>query len=281
MDDERPTSSDQATHWNGPAGEAWVEAQAVLDAMFAPFATMLVEAAAAAAGGRVLDVGCGTGGTTLAIARRLGDGGRCLGVDISAPMIAAARARAERDGVPAAFICADAARHPFEPRSVDIVVSRFGVMFFEDPVGAFANLRSAGRPGAGLAAIAWRSPAENPFMTTAERAAAPLLPEMPARPPGGPGQFAFADAERTRRILEESGWRDVEVRPIDVACALPEAELTRYVTRLGPLGRVLREADAATRDRIVATVRPAFAPFVDGETVRFTAACWMIRAEAP
>jgi len=281
MDDERPGNADQATHWNGPAGEAWVEAQPLLDTMFAPFAALLVEAAAAGPGGRVLDVGCGTGGTTLAIARRLGDTGRCLGVDISQPMIAAARARAEREGMAADFACADAESHPFEPGSVDRIVSRFGVMFFADPVRAFGNLRHATRRGGGLAAIAWRSPAENPFMTTAERAAAPLLPEMPARPPGAPGQFAFAEAAHVRGILEESGWRGVEVRPIDVVCTLPEAELMRYVTRLGALGRVLREADEATRARIVDRVRPAFAPFVDGETVRFTAACWMIGAEAP
>ena len=281
MDDERPTNSDQAAHWNGAAGEAWVEAQALLDTMFAPFAALLVEAAAAVPGGRVLDVGCGTGGTTLAIARRLGESGRCLGVDISRPMIAAARARAEHEGMPVRFECADAESHPFEPAGVDIVVSRFGVMFFEGPVHAFGNLRRATRRGGRLAAIAWRSPAENPFMTTAERAAAPLLPEMPARPPGAPGQFAFADEARVRRILEESGWRSIDVRPIDVVCALPEAELMRYVTRLGALGRVLREADEATRARIVDRVRPAFAPFVEGTEVRFTAACWMIGAEAP
>ena len=156
-------------------------------------------------GSRVLDVGCGTGSTTLAVARRLGAKGRCIGIDISEPMIAAARARAEREGTPASFIRADAQTHAFEPASFDMIISRFGVMFFDDSVRAFANLRRAARDDAELRFIAWRSAAENPFMTTAERAAAPLLPNLPARRPDAPGQFAFADRRRVYSILEESG----------------------------------------------------------------------------
>src|SRR4029453_15134155 len=139
----------------------------------------------------------------------LGANGTCTGIDISNPMIAAARARAEREGTPATFIVADAEDHPFEPASFDMFISRFGVMFFDDVVRAFANLRRAATDGAQLRFLAWRSPAENPFMTTAERAAAPLLPNVPARPPGGPGQFAFADQSRVHRFLEAGGWAQI------------------------------------------------------------------------
>jgi hypothetical protein len=154
-------------------------------------------------------------------------------------------------------------------------------MFFDDPVSAFANLRRAARPRAELVALAWRSCAENPFMTTAERAAAPFLPSIPARKPNGPGQFAFADEHKVRVILEDSGWRDIDIQPIDVACGLPEKELNHYLTRLGPLGLILQDADQATRAHITGAVRAAFDPFVQGEDVRFTAACWMVRAHAP
>ena len=231
--------------------------------------------------GRVLDVGCGTGSTTLAVARRLGAKGRCIGIDISEPMIAAARARAEREGTPASFIRADAQTHAFEPASFDMIISRFGVMFFDDSVRAFANLRRAARDDAELRFIAWRSAAENPFMTTAERAAAPLLPNLPARRPDAPGQFAFADQRRVHRILEESGWAEIDIRPIDVACTLPEKELVRYLTRLGPVGLILQEADERTRAQVIETVRAAFDPYVHGAEVRFTAACWMVGARAP
>lgn len=117
-------------------------------------------------------------------------------------------------------------------------------------------------------------------MTTAERAAAPLVPDLPPRRPGQPGQFAFADPGRVHRILAESGWSGIDLRPVDAVCTLPERELVRYFTRLGPLGMILPEADERTRARVVDTVRPAFDPFVRGEEVRFTAACWAVSARA-
>jgi hypothetical protein len=118
-------------------------------------------------------------------------------------------------------------------------------------------------------------------MTAAERAAAPLLPDIPARKSGAPGQFAFADEQRVRRILQDSGWDAIEIQPLDVSCTLPEQGLIRYVTRLGPLGLKLREVDEATRSRVVQAVRGAFEPYIDGAVVRFNAACWSVGARAP
>jgi SAM-dependent methyltransferase len=281
MDVTHQTDGEQTKLWNGPAGHAWVEMQESLDQLLQPFEDLLVDAVAAGPGGRVLDVGCGTGSTTLAVARRLGANGRCTGIDISAPMIAAARARAERERTPASFVRADAQTHAFEPASFDLIISRFGVMFFDNPVQAFGNLRRAATAGAELRFVAWRSAAENPFMTTAERAAAPLLPNLPPRQPDAPGQFAFADRRRVYAILEESGWAEIEIRPIDVACALPETALVRHLTRLGPVGLILQEADDRTRAEVIDTVRAAFDPYVHGAQVRFTAAAWMVAARAP
>jgi SAM-dependent methyltransferase len=281
MDVTQQTDDQQTALWNGLAGRAWVEAQELLDRMFKPFEDLLVGAVSAGSGGRVLDVGCGTGSTTLAVARLLGAEGRCIGIDISDPMIAAARARAERQSTPASFIRANAQIHAFEPASFDMIISRFGVMFFDDSVRAFANLRRAARDDAELRFVAWRSAAENPFMTTAERAAAPLLPNLPTRRPDAPGQFAFADRRRVYPILDESGWTEIDIRPIDVACTLPEKVLVRYLTLLGPVGLILQEADDRTRTQVIETVRAAFDPYVHGAEVRFTAACWMVSARAP
>lgn len=118
-------------------------------------------------------------------------------------------------------------------------------------------------------------------MTTAERAAAPLLPNLPTRQPNVPGQFAFADQHRVRCILEESGWFGIDMRPVDVVCILPERELVRYLTRLGPVGRALQEVDQQSRTQVIETVRAAFDPYVHGAEVRFTAACWLGSARAP
>ncbi len=281
MDAAGEANNDQTALWNGIAGQAWVDAQDVIDAMFTPIEDLLVEAVVTTPRHRVLDVGCGTGGTTLAVARALGANGRCLGIDISGPMIAAAIARAEREGSSARFIRANAQAHAFEPASFDMIISRFGVMFFDDPIRAFANLRRGTRCGAELRFVAWRSAAENPFMTVAERAAAPLLPNIPARDPSGPGQFAFADRRLVHKVLVQSGWADIEIRPIDLPCVMPEKELVRYLTRFGPVGRVLQEADEPTRARVIEIARRAFDPYVHGAEVRFTAACWTVGARAP
>jgi SAM-dependent methyltransferase len=280
MDSGRSTSDQQSTLWNSIAGNAWVELQDVIELTFEPFEKLLVDAVSAASASCVLDIGCGMGSTTLAVARCLGTNGSCVGLDISGPMIAAARARIERGRNSVTFVEDDAETHVFEPGSFDMIISRFGVMFFGDFVRAFANLRHAARNGAHLRFIAWRSAGENPFMTTAERAAAPLVTNLPAREPDAPGQFAFADQSRVQRILNQSGWTDIAIKPIDVACHFPEKELVRYFTRLGPLGRIFDRTDPTIRSALVATVTDAFEPYVHGGEVRFTAACWDVSARA-
>jgi SAM-dependent methyltransferase len=280
MSETRP-NEDQAARWNTSSGRLWVEMQDVLDRLFAPFEAMLIAEAFPREGGRVLDIGCGAGATALAMARRLGPQGLCLGVDISGPLVAAAQARADAEGLTsAAFVQADAQTHAFAPGSFDAVISRFGVMFFDDPVAAFAHVRLALRPRGQLAFAAWRSPAENPFMTAAARAAAPFLPPLPAPAPDAPGQFAFADEGRVRRILDASGWTDVAVRPVDVPSSIAEKDLMAYGTKLGPVGLALRDAKEPVLGRVTEAVREGFRPYVQDGAARFTAACWLVTARA-
>jgi hypothetical protein len=126
--------------------------------------------------------------------------------------------------------------------------------------------------------IAWRSAEDNPFMTAAEKAAAPFLPDLRPRDPNAPGQFAFGDSAKVQRILEESGWEEIEIQRLDVACSFPASELERYATKLGPVGPLIRELDEATRAQISAAIVAAFAPYVHGAEVRFNAACWVVSA---
>ncbi|WP_067563325.1 class I SAM-dependent methyltransferase [Nocardia acidivorans] len=271
---------EQSSRWNGRSGQVWVQSQGLLDQVMKPLEELLVQPVIAGSGLRILDVGCGAGATTFAAARRVGAPGSCVGVDISEPMIDAARERAADAGLPVSFLLADAQTYDFEPARFDLIMSRFGVMFFPDPVAAFTNLRAAARPGAALRLLVWRGPQDNPFMTTAERAAAPLLPDLPARVPDAPGQFGFADDQRVHGILTESGWSDIAIRPADVECAMPEDALIHYFTHFGPVGLALPEVDESTRARVIEVVRAAFEPFVRGDQVRYTAACWVIDAHA-
>lgn len=272
-------NQDQIALWNEASGRSWVELQGVLDRLLAPFGTLVVNEAFPGKGGRVLDVGCGAGATTLTMAKRLGPTGRCVGVDISGPLLTAATASATAELIgTATFIQADAQTYAFEPDSFDAVISRFGVMFFDDSEAAFTNIRRAVTNTGKLAFVAWRSPAENPFMTTARRAAEPLLPNLPTPDPTAPGQFAFADGERVRRILERSGWNDIAVSPVDVEGVIAERDLLAYVTKLGPVGVALREADDATRARVTQVVHEAFGSYIQNGMARFTMACWLVKA---
>jgi SAM-dependent methyltransferase len=274
MDEQQNVSGGELTaHWKGAGGERWVALQGLLDHVLQPFEDVLVSGVSPETG-RVLDVGCGTGSTTVAAARRTSG---CSGIDISEPMIAAARRRAERDALAVDFIVGDAQRYTFANASFDAVISRFGVMFFDDAVEAFANLHRCVTIGGALRLVVWRSADDNPFMTTAERAAAPLLPGLPVRRPDEPGQFGFADRDRVRGILEASGWAEVVIEPLDAPCTFPEDALKRYIGELGLVGRTL-EQTPHLRPRVVEAIRPAFAPYVNGAEVRFVGACWLVEA---
>ncbi|RWA77522.1 MAG: class I SAM-dependent methyltransferase [Mesorhizobium sp.] len=271
----------QAALWNDVSGKAWVELRPILDEVLAPFEGLVVDAGYPGEGGNVLDIGCGAGATTLAMARRVGNDGHCVGLDISRPLVALASERARLEKVAnASFEVGDAQAYAFESGHFDAVVSRFGVMFFDDPVAAFTNIRQAARRSGKLAFVAWRSPVENDFMTTAARAAAPFLTPAPLPDPDAPGQFAFADGAKVKQILEASGWSSIEVAKADVLCRIAEGELMTYVTRLGPLGAALRDVDQATAEKITTVLPAAFAPFVEEGEARFNAACWLVTALA-
>ncbi len=268
---------DQTQIWNGPAGRAWVEAQNVLDDMFSKIAGYLAQQAVQLGARRVLDVGCGAGATTLQIAEATGE---CLGVDISAPLIEQARQRAARSGLAAEFVLDDAQTHGFEQARFDLVTSRFGVMFFKDPVAAFANLLGATRPGGAIRLVVWRSARENGFLTAAERAAEHMLPELNRRQDGAVGPFAFADPDAVRPLLARAGWRNIAFEPVDFPACFAASALELYMTRLGAVGLVYQELEPALQTALLDCLRQAYAPYVIDDRICFTARCWVISAEA-
>lgn len=276
----QPANIAQAALWNSRVGETWVAQQRMLDRLFLPFEQLLSDIVQASGARHVLDIGCGAGATSIAAARAVAPAGHCTGIDISQPLIEAARRRAEAADVAALdFIAGDAQTYPFAPDRFDTIISRFGVMFFGAPEAAFANLSRAARPGAKLTVIAWRCQEENPFMTAAERAAEPWLPDLAIRNCDDPGQFAFADPDRIRRILA-NGWRSIDIQPIDVQCTLPAQDLQVYAMTMGRVGARLPDLAEEARERVSAAVMRAYEPFVSDGTARFTAACWLIGARA-
>lgn len=270
---------DMATYWDR-AGQVWVEHQALLDRLMAPIAEAVIDAAGPVNGEAVLDIGCGSGATTFAAAWRVGPTGRAVGVDISPALVELARRRAGEDEVEGVdFLLADAQTHIFQ-HGFDAIISRFGVMFFPDPVAAFVNLRQALKPGGKLAFAAWRSPEENPLSLIPLQAAAPFLPELPRFEKDAPGRFAFADPDRVRTILAQAGWRAVEVAPMDTTSPLSFDELLTMSLRVGPLNPLLAQQDDAVRGRVLEAVAAALEPYVKDGVARMTSACWLVTATA-
>ena len=276
----------QTEHWNTGDGVAhWVTNQARYDRMHAPFTALILAAAALRPGGTVLDVGCGCGGTTLAAARLVAPG-QAVGLDLSGPMLAQARAGAEAAGLAnAVFQQGDAQVHELEPDTFGTVISRFGVMFFADPVAAFANIRSATRPGGRLVFVCWQPMAANQWMLVPGAALAEHLPPPGPGPGDGPGMFAFADPDRLRQILAAAGWTDIGITSEHASILVGgggSVDDTVEFLRTATQGRtMLAGADAATAARALASLRAALAPYADADGVHLGAAVWLVQAAAP
>jgi SAM-dependent methyltransferase len=274
-------NAEQAEYWNRTAGHTWAEVSEPLERQLAPLGRAAMAALDPRPGEHVLDVGCGAGQTSLDLAQAVSPGGEVVGIDLSVPLLEVARRRAAgRSGV--RFVQGDAQLFPFAAGASDAAFSRFGVMFFADPVAAFANLRRALKPGGRLAFACWRTLEENPAFTVPMRAAAPHLPPSPPAPdPDAPGPFAFARQERVRRLLAAAGFDAIHIAPHDEAVG--SGDLDAAVTlslRLGPLGRVLVD-QPALREVVAPAVRGALAAHAGPDGVKLDAAIWIVTARAP
>jgi len=269
----------QVDYWNGAVGERWAALHDQIDRSLGHLTQAFIPFAKPAPGLRVLDIGCGCGTTTLTFALEVRPEGSVAGIDISAPMLAVARARAAASHADIMFALSDAATHDFQP-VFDLVVSRFGVMFFADPVAAFANIRRALVPGGRLAFVCWRSAAENLWASLPMAAARELLPPQEPVDPQAPGPFAFADAAHVEAILGGAGFGDIAIGKFDGHFHMGPTpqDAGDAALAIGPLSRAAADLDEETRTRIRAVVAEAMTPFATAEGVLAPAACWFVRA---
>lgn len=272
----------QRDYWNGEAGARWARNRRTIDAVFAPLTEALFAGARLRPDDIVLDVGCGGGDCTLAAARRIGPGGRVVAADISAPLLGIARERAATEparSAPIAFLEADAQAHDFGDAVFTRIVSRFGVMFFDDSAAAFANLRRALMPGGRLTFLCWRPLAENAWIAVPRDVVLPMVPEPEPSPPDGPGPFRFADPAVLDGLLGLSGFRDVAIEPVERVLTLGASpEAAAFVLELGPVSRLVRDGGAALRAAAHAAVTADFAARAEAGTVSLGAACWRVSA---
>jgi SAM-dependent methyltransferase len=280
-------NTDQIIYWNGEAGRRWAERDDFMARLLAPLADALLDYAGIEGSQRALDIGCGGGSQSVALAQRLGAGASVLGVDISTPLLEVARRKTDSVGSGHArldFLQADAADYAFAAASFDLLFSRFGVMFFTDPETAFSNLRQALRPDGRLVFCCWQSLADNDWVRIPLQAALPHVPAPVIPDPSEPGPFAFADADRVRRILQSSGFCAIEIhshRPrINFGESPSVLDSAREITLIGPVSRLVIEQPAKTLEAVYASVAEALEPFYQQGQLSLPGAVWFVSAKA-
>jgi SAM-dependent methyltransferase len=274
---------EQAQAWDGPEGEYWATHQARFDATIRPYHADLMAAVGIAPGERVLDVGCGNGMTSRDAARAAGPGGEVLAVDLSGPMLARAAQQAKDDGLGnIRFEQADAQVYPFDAGAFDAAMSRFGVMFFADPVAAFTNIGSALRSGGRLAMLVWGPVAENEWITALREALA-VGRDLPAPPPGAPSPFAMADTDFTRRILTDAGLSDIDIARSGhrFLVGSDAGDAYGFMAGLNPVQQMLADLDEARKAEALDNLRATIDDHETADGVVFGSSAWVVTALKP
>jgi ubiquinone/menaquinone biosynthesis C-methylase UbiE len=271
-------NAQQIEYWNGAVGERWAKLQQTIDTNMASIMVALTKFAAAKPSEHVLDIGCGCGTATLAYAHAVGANGAVTGVDISRPMLDVASERAKQNAN-IGFLEADASAHPFKPQ-FDLIASRFGVMFFADPLAAFTNIRKGLKQHGRLAFVCWRGVDENLWASVPYAAARDLLPPPEPSDPLAPGPFAFADAGRLRNILDEAGFADIRIETLDSVMNMGADvdEAAAQAMSIGPLARAATGLTDEIREKIREAVKPALARYKSRDGITPPAACWLVGA---
>ena len=270
-----------SNEWSGRVGDVWAEEWRRTDRSFVPIDAALVDAAVARVGSiaapSIVDIGCGAGATSLALAARL-RAAEIVGVDLSSALIDVARSRAAA-GSNCRFEQGDASSWAGKD-DLDLLVSRHGVMFFAEPIAAFAHLRGLVRPGGGLVFSCFRAPSLNPWASGLSH-----LMQSALTDPHAPGPFAFADPDRVAGILGRAGWRDAHPQALDFDYVAgggtdPVADAIDYFRRIGPVARALRDMDEPGRSRLEQGLFDLVRRHRHGDRVSFPAAAWIWSATA-
>jgi SAM-dependent methyltransferase len=277
-------NEDQHTRWNGIDGEYWTTNQDRLDRTLAPVTGPLLAFAAPLLGSTVIDVGCGCGATTIEFARAVGPSGRVIGIDLSARMLALAAERLRRFDNTTCLL-GDAAELSLHHLGADLIVSRFGVMFFGNPLAAFTNLRAGLAPGGRLRFACWRPINENPWLQIPLHAVYEHARRLPKPDPEEPGPFAFADTARVTRVLTAAGFTAPTFTPLnlqmDIAAGGTLEDAVNQASAMGPAKRALADQPDEIRAAASESIRRALTPYASAAGVRLTGAVWLVGADCP
>jgi ubiquinone/menaquinone biosynthesis C-methylase UbiE len=275
----------EVQYWNSLHTRVWADEYQAIDRLLADATRVAMDHAAPKLGERVIDIGCGSGTTVLELATRVGPSGYVLGADVSKPSVEKARERVAAAGVhQAEVMLCDVSNHMFPANGFDLAFSRFGIMFFADPVATFANIRKAMKPDGRLALAAFRRLQENPWATATVAAIRHLLPSITPPAPEEPGQFSWGDAARVHRILESAGFQDVSLAAHDPAMPLAgpggASEAASLMSRIGPVVRAMSDASEEQRKEVRAALEAFFRSHDGPQGIALQGAIWIVTARA-
>ena len=274
-------NQEQREFWSDIKGDLWVTLQPRIDTMLATFGDKALDTLNPQSGERILEIGCGTGTTTLALGGRVGTSGEILAADLSRPMLNKAIERANVSAEhPITFVEADAQVHSFPTAAFDAVYSRFGVMFFDDPIAAFRNIGKAVRPGGRMAYVCWADRKANPWIRIPAGAAKTCL-DLPAPPPDdAPGQFSMENEDRVQQILHDAGWSDIGLErfTVDGSIGSDAADAARFITKMGPMSEPFALADSDTQNKTLQVIEEALTPYSNDSGVTLGFSTWIVSA---
>jgi len=274
-------NASQIESWDGPGGQHWVAEAERYDRMTRSFGERIIEAAAPGPGEQVLDVGCGNGAVALAVSALVAPGGSVMGLDVSGPMLAYARRRAEQARIASvSFRQGDAQVYPLPRAGFDAVVSRFGVMFFDDPVAAFANIGRALRPGGRIAFACWRDLIVNDWLMVPAGAALQYVPMPDLGQPGAPGPFSLADPERVHQVLRDAAFAQIALeeitRPMPMGSSADDVLAFMRGTEMAHV--LMTGVDSGTAERAWAAVKAALQAHAEPAGITLAGTAWLVTA---
>jgi SAM-dependent methyltransferase len=273
-------NADQIAYWNSAVADRWARRQAEIDAMMSPFTDALLGAANLGPDGpwRILDVGCGSGETTL-LAAEIGH--ELTGLDVSTSLLDLAKARAKKAGLGVDFFLGDASRLFIDP-PFDLIMSRFGVMFFDDPPKAFANLAKMTKVGGRIVFVCWRAPAQNQWVTLPMSALDGLVEASGAKQVDGPGPFAFANPDKVRALLSGAGFTNIKITPFDSEMTMGGTkgiqDAAAYIAEIGPAARAIADLPKEKRPEVIKRLEAAIAPLMRGDALVLQGGIWVVEA---